>query len=124
VVKVADRVPKPTENVDLHLGEAFDAFMHVSLYRHPDAVNAFQELEASPQGRRRGRLGELVRHGLLVRGSWLAKSALRHGVDQQREGHHHQQSFNAAMLFDKHRRDKNRGSLSNRKPPSPRDWLV
>jgi hypothetical protein len=55
--------------------------MHVTLHRHPDTVNAFQELENPPQGRRRGRLVDLVRHGLMVLGSLLAQSALRHGVD-------------------------------------------
>jgi hypothetical protein len=80
--------------------------MHVPLYRYPDTVNAFQELEDPPQGRRWGRLVNVVRHGLMMRGSLLAQSALRHGVDQQREGHHHQQSFTQAGLFDKQRRDK------------------
>jgi hypothetical protein len=73
--------------------------MHVTLYCHPDTVHAVQALEDPPPGRRPGRLVDLVRHGLMVLGSWLATSALRHGVDQQREGHHHQQSGNPAGLF-------------------------
>jgi hypothetical protein len=36
----------------------------------------------------------------------LAQATLRHRVDQQGEGHHHQQPFNPARLFDKQRRDK------------------
>ena len=75
--------------------------MHMTLYRHPDTVNAFQELEDPPQGRRGGRLVDVGRHALMMLGSWLAKSALRHRVDPQREGHHHQESFNPAGLFDK-----------------------
>jgi hypothetical protein len=74
--------------------------MHVTLSRHPDTVNAVQALEDPPPGRRPGRVVDLVRHSLMLLGSWLATSALRHGVDQQREGQHHQQSDNPAGLFD------------------------
>jgi hypothetical protein len=35
-----------------------------------------------------------------------SESALRHGVDQQRQGHHHEQSFHPAGFFDKERGDK------------------
>jgi hypothetical protein len=43
---------------------------------------------------------DLVRHGLTVLGSWLSKSALRHGVDQQRQRHHHEQPFNPVGFFE------------------------
>jgi hypothetical protein len=117
LVQVADHVPKPTQNGDLHVGETFDAIMHVTLPRHPDPVNAVQELEDPPQGRRRGRLVDLVRHGLMVCGSWLAQSALRHGVHQQRGGHHHQQACNPTGLFDKQRRDKKQRVFEPPKAP-------
>jgi hypothetical protein len=80
-------------------------------------VNAVQELEDPPQGWRRGRLVDVVRHRLMMLGSWLAQSALRHGVDQQREGHHHQQSFHPAGLFDKQRRDKKQWVFEQPKAP-------
>ena len=51
MVKVADLVPKPTQHGDRHVGEAFEAIMHVTLYRHPDTGTAVQELEAPPPGR-------------------------------------------------------------------------
>ena len=63
---MADLVPKQTQNVDLHVGETCDAIMHVTLYRYPDTVNAVQELEDPPQGRRRGRLVDVVRHGRVM----------------------------------------------------------
>jgi hypothetical protein len=41
LVKVADLVPTQTQNFELHVGEAFDALLHVTVHRHPDTVNAF-----------------------------------------------------------------------------------
>jgi hypothetical protein len=35
----------------LHVVEAFDKLMHLTLPRHPDAVNAFQQVEHPPSGR-------------------------------------------------------------------------
>ena len=46
--------------------------MHVTLYRHLNTMNTFQQLEDPPQGRRRGRLVDLIWHGLIVLGSLLA----------------------------------------------------
>ena len=85
--------------------------------RHLDMVNAVQELEAPPQGRRRGRLVKPVRHGLMVCGSWLAQAAWRHRVDQQREGHHQQQAVNPTGLFDQPRRDKKQRVVEQAKAP-------
>jgi hypothetical protein len=48
LVKLADLVPKQTQNFDLHGGEAFDAIMYVTLHRHLNTVNAFQQLEDPP----------------------------------------------------------------------------
>jgi len=80
--------------------------MNLTLQRHLDPVNAFQELEDPTSGRRRGGLVDVVRHGLMVLGSWHSKSALRHRVDQQRPRHHHEQPFNPVGFFDTQRRDK------------------
>jgi hypothetical protein len=80
---VGDLVFKPTENFDLHVGGAFAARMHVTA-SHP--VNARQEVEDPPHGRRRGRLVDVARHGLMVLGTVLEKSAWRNGVDQPRAG--------------------------------------
>ena len=41
-----------------------------------------------------------------MRGSWLSKSALHHGVNQERQGHHHEPPFKPVGFFDKHRRDE------------------
>jgi len=42
----------------------------------------------------------------MVLGSWGSQAALRHGIHQQRQGHHHAQPCNAVGLFAKQRRDK------------------
>jgi hypothetical protein len=38
---MADRFPKQTKNVDLHIGEACDEIMPLTLDGHPNAVHAF-----------------------------------------------------------------------------------
>jgi hypothetical protein len=45
LIKIADLFPKQTEDVDLHVVEAFDEIMNLTLPPHSDAVNAFQQLE-------------------------------------------------------------------------------
>ena len=47
----------------------------------------------------------------------LSQSALCHRVDQQREGHHHQQPFDPAGLFDKQRGDKKQRVFEKPKAP-------
>ena len=50
--------------------KAFNEIMHLPLQRHAETVNAFQQREDPTQGWRRCRLIDLIRHGLLVRGSY------------------------------------------------------
>ena len=50
-------------------------------------------------------------------GQWRSESALRHGVDQQRQGHHHEQPFNPAGFFDKERGDKKQRVFQKPKAP-------
>jgi hypothetical protein len=45
LIKTADLFSKQAEDFDLHIVEAFDEIMNLTLYRHADAVNAFQQLE-------------------------------------------------------------------------------
>ena len=52
-----------------------------------------------------------------MRGQLRSESALRHGVDQQRQGHHHEQPFNPAGLFDKERGDKKQRVFEKPKAP-------
>jgi hypothetical protein len=42
LIKTANRFPKQTKDFDLHIVEAFNEIMHLSLDGHPNAVNAFQ----------------------------------------------------------------------------------
>ena len=62
-------------------------------------MHAFQQLEDPTSGRRRGGVVDLGRHGLTVLGSLLSKAALRHGVDQQRQRHHHEQPVKPVGFF-------------------------
>jgi len=45
VITTADRFPKQTQDVDLHVVEAFHEIMPLSLDSHPNAVKTFQALE-------------------------------------------------------------------------------
>jgi hypothetical protein len=81
LIKTANRFSKQTKDVDLHIVEAFNEIMHLRLDGHPNTVKAFQELEDPASGWRRGGLVDVVRHGFLVMGQWLAQSALCHRID-------------------------------------------
>ena len=54
--------------------------MHLTLQRHADTVNAFQQLEDPTQSWRRCGVIDLIRYGLLVRGQLRSEAALCHGV--------------------------------------------
>ena len=43
--KTADLRAKQPENFDLHVSEAFNEIMRLTLHRHADTVDAFQQLE-------------------------------------------------------------------------------
>jgi hypothetical protein len=73
--------------------------MPVTLDGHPNAVQAFQELEDPASGWRCGRVVAVVRPGFLVRGHWLAPSALCHRIDQEGERHHHQEPLETVGRF-------------------------
>ncbi len=73
---------KQTEDVNLHIMKTFHEIMPLPWHHHADPVNAFEQLEDPTSGGRRCGLIDVVRHGLLVLGSWLSKSTWRHGVDQ------------------------------------------
>jgi hypothetical protein len=78
---MATRLPKQTKDIALHVLEAFNELMHLSADGHPNAGNAFQELEDLASGWRRAELVDVVRHGFLVIGQWQAQSALYHRID-------------------------------------------
>src|SRR5215510_6143103 len=91
--------------------------MPLTLQRHADTVNTFQPLEDPTQSWRRWGLIDLVRYGLLVRSPWRSKSALCHGVPQQRQRHHHEYPFNAVGFWDNQRRDKKEWVFEKPKTP-------
>jgi len=45
LIKTADLIAKQPEDFDLHIIEAFNEIMHLTLHRHADTVDAFQQLE-------------------------------------------------------------------------------
>ena len=53
----------------------------------------------------------------MVQSSWRSKPALRYGVDQQRQRHHHEQPFNPVGFFDQQRRDKQQRIFEKPKAP-------
>jgi hypothetical protein len=56
--------------------------MNLALHSHADAMNAFEQLEDPTQSRPLRRLVDLVRYRLVLQGSLLAQSALRHRINQ------------------------------------------
>jgi len=120
VITTADRFPKQTQDVDLHVVEAFHEIMPLSLDSHANAVQTCQALEDPADGGRRGGVGDVVRPGLLVLGHWLAPSVRCHRLDQEGERHHHHEPLDTAGLFDKPRRDKKPRICAKPAAPFPR----
>jgi hypothetical protein len=77
-------------DITFHLIEFSNQVVIVSLYEHTDAVNAFQELEDSTDGRQVRGLMNVVRQGLVRLHPLVAQSALNHRIDEQNSCHHHQ----------------------------------
>ena len=113
-------MPKQASDVDLPVIEAYKEIMHLPVQGHLDAVHAFQQREGPTYGRRRGGVVDVVRHGLMVPRSWRSTPALRHGVDQQRQRHHHEPPVNPLGFFDQHRRDQTQRLL--KQPKAPCNW--
>jgi hypothetical protein len=122
LIKTADLMVKHTEDVNLHVMEAFTEIMPLTWHGHADPVKAFQPLEDPPYGWRRCGLIDWVGHGLMGLGSWRSKSAWRHGVDQSRQGHHHEQPVNPDGFFDHQRRDEQPRVVAQ--PNAPCTWRL
>jgi len=45
LIKTADHTAKQPEDFDLYVIKAFNEVMRLTLYRHADTVDAFQQLE-------------------------------------------------------------------------------
>jgi hypothetical protein len=45
VIKTANLFSKQAEDFDLHVVEAFDEIIDLTLYRHPHTMNTFQQSE-------------------------------------------------------------------------------
>jgi len=101
LIKTADLIAKQTEDFALHVIEACNESMRLTLHRHADTVDAFEQLEDPTEGWRCCGWVDLVRYRLVVVCQVRSESALRHGVAQQRQGHDPEQPFNPAGFFDK-----------------------
>jgi hypothetical protein len=91
--------------------------MNLTWPGHLAPRHACQPREDPPSGRRRGGVGDVVRHGLMVRGDLRSTAAWRHGVDQQRPRHHHAQPGHPVGLCDTQRRDHQQRIVA--KPTAP-----
>jgi hypothetical protein len=76
---------------------------HLAVSHQTDTLNPFQYLKHPPQGRVIGRLVDLMQNRLVLTGSCPAQTTLGHRIDQQRQGHHHQQLLDAAGFVHKQR---------------------
>jgi hypothetical protein len=117
LIKPTDLIPKQAKEFDLHLVEPFNQVVDLAWHGHADAMNPLKPLEDPTQGRPRSRLVDLVRHRLPLARQLVAHAALRHGIDQQRSGHDHQQPVNPTGFFHKQRRDKKQRILEKPKAP-------
>jgi len=68
LIKTADSFAKQAKDFDPDVIEAFDEIVHVTLYRHTDAMDPFKQLKNPTQGRLPSRLVDLVWYGLVVSG--------------------------------------------------------
>ena len=68
---------------------------------------------------RDARLPDLVGEGVVVMGQLVSHPALGNGVDQQRQGHHHQETLEPRRLFDEERRHKKHGVLEEAEAALP-----
>jgi hypothetical protein len=59
----------------------------------------------------------VLRYGLMGLCSWLAKSTLRHGVAQERQGHRHASPFHPVGFFAQQRRDEKQRVFEKPKAP-------
>ena len=109
MIYLAYILPEEPEDLLSHVGESFDDHPHLALDNYGDHVNAFQQLEDPAQGWGGGGLSDLVGQGFLLLGQLLPQASLGDRIDQQGQGHHHQQALDPGGLFHKKRgREKQR----------------
>ena len=101
MIKPTDPFPEQAQDFDRDLIQAFYDVVHLVLDGDADAVNPFEQWEEPTQGRSWSRLVNLVRYGLVLLRSLLAHPTLRHRINQQRQGHHHQQPLKPTGFFHK-----------------------
>ena len=81
------------------------------------AIDALQELEDPAEGRSGRRLPDLGGEGVVLPCQLVSHPALGHSIDQQRQGHYHQETLDPGGLFDKQRRHKKHRVFEKPKAP-------
>jgi hypothetical protein len=87
---VADLLAKEVKEFDFYLMQTRDQVPDLTVDRHTDALDPVQYVKHPPQSRTARRWVDVMRDRVVLTGSCAAQTALRHGIDQQRQGHHHQ----------------------------------
>jgi hypothetical protein len=117
LIKPTDLIPKHTKAFDVPLVEPFHQVVDLAWHGHADAMTPLKPWEDPTPGRPRRRLVALVRHRLPLARPWVVHAALRHGIDQQRSGHDHQQPLHPTGFFHTQRRDTKPRLLEKPKAP-------
>lgn len=87
---MADLFAKEVKDFDFYLIQTRYEVPDLTVDRHMDALDPVQHLKHPPQSRTARRLVDLIRDRFVLTGSCSAQTALRHRIDQQCQGHHHQ----------------------------------
>jgi hypothetical protein len=122
VIYLAYFLPKELENLSSQGGKTLNDYVDVPLHGKGHAIDALQALEDPAEGRSRRRLPDLVGEGLVLRCQLVSHPALGHCIDQQRQGHDHEETLDARRLFDKQRRHKKHGVFEKAEPTLDAEW--
>jgi len=117
LINLAHILPKPSQDVDLHLVETFHEVVQVTVYAHPAPMHPFEQWEKPAEGGTLRRLIDWVGKALLLTHSGLMPTTRRHRRAQHRHRHAPQQPLHPSGLLAKERRDKNPGGCEQ--PAAP-----
>ncbi len=113
---MADPLPKEAKDFDLDLIQTCDQLLHLPSNLDSNTFDSFQHLQDPPQRWTVRGVGDLMRDGLVLPFQLLAQATLRHRIDQQRQGHDHQQPLNPRGFFHKQRCNKKQRVFEKAEP--------
>src|SRR5712691_12719302 len=117
LIYLAYFLPKELENLSSQGGKTLNDYCDVPLHGKGHAIDALQELEDPAEGRSGRRLPDLVGKSVVLPCHLVSHPALGHGIDQQRQGHYHQETLDPGGLFDTQRRHKKHRVFEKPKAP-------